>query len=63
MNEVRPISIAEQAAAAARKTVEAQEVEPNPHPEHTDAARAWQAAYERYLLLYSSDSLELEGGA
>jgi hypothetical protein len=33
----------------------------NPHPVGSDAAAAWQAAFQRYLLLYTAP--EAEGSA
>lgn len=51
---IRRISIAEQADAAAWRTVHLGGIETNPHPQGTDDAAAWQAAYERFLLLHSS---------
>lgn len=55
---IRPITIAEQADAAARRTVQTGEVQPNPHPEGTDAHRQWKAAFERLLLAHSLPDVE-----
>lgn len=51
---IRRVTIAEQADAAAQRTVQLGGIEPNPHPQGTEDAAAWQAAYERFLLLHSS---------
>jgi hypothetical protein len=53
--------ISEQAREAARSWVANPKLPKpaNPYPQGSDAAKAWKAAFERYLLLYSSDDSEV----
>ncbi len=57
---IRRQTIAEEADAAAQRTVASAVLEPNPYF-GLDDERAWKSAYERYLLKYSAP--EAEGGA
>ena len=50
---IRPITVAEQAEAAARRTVETGEREPNPH-QGTANEQRWRSGYERWLLQLSA---------
>lgn len=59
---IRAISLAESADLAARRAVETQEPQPNPHPAGSTEALQWHSAYCRYLLLHGAPE-GVEGGA
>lgn len=50
---IRPVTVAEHAAAAAQRTAETGEAQSNPHEPGTDAFSRWRATYTRALQLYA----------
>lgn len=55
---IRKLTVAEQAQAAARRTVAGGEVEFNPYGLGGQDSKDWTAAYERYLLQFSAPEAE-----
>lgn len=58
---IRPVTVAEQAEAAARRFVESGEPEQNPH-KGTPAEAKWRSSYERWLLALTAPQ-DVEGSA
>lgn len=61
-NIFNPEAIAREADAAAMRSAASGRCEPNPHAAGTVAARVWDAAFQRYLVLHSAPA-DCEGGA
>lgn len=55
---IRRMTIAEEADAAARRTVETGELERNPYPKDSAEYRAWRASFERSLLVHTAPECE-----
>lgn len=55
--------VTDQGREAARLFASNRGTNTNPHPTGSDAAAAWQAAFQRYLLLYSVPDSDVESSA
>jgi hypothetical protein len=56
-HNIRKLTVAEQAQAAARRTVDSGVIEENPHVGTQDGPD-WKSAYERYMLQFSAPDAE-----
>ena len=59
---VRPVTIAEQAIAAAKRVADTGEPALNPHPEGSDAYRKWNVCFKRAMQMQAQCD-DCQGGA